>query len=62
MGVGGAAGVGAEDDRVGLSGTPTKVKRIENVVLTAKESVNVEPTDENLDALVKELISSHIIG
>lgn len=62
IGLWSAADVEAEDNRIGLSGSPTKVKKIENVVLTAKESVNVEPTDENLDALVKELISSHIIG
>lgn len=57
-----AADINAEDSRLGLSGSPTKVKKIENVVLAAKESVNVENTDEGLDALVKELISSHIIG
>ena len=57
-----AADIEAEDSRLGLSGSPTKVKKIDNVVLTAKESIEVEPTDEGLDNLVKDLIASHIIG
>lgn len=62
IGLWNAADIEADDSRLGLSGSPTKVKKIENVVLTAKESVNVEPTEEALDGLVKELIASHIIG
>lgn len=62
IGLWNAADIEAEDSRLGLSGSPTKVKKIENVVLTAKESVNVEPTEEALDGLIKELIASHIIG
>ncbi|MBO5963348.1 MAG: electron transfer flavoprotein subunit beta/FixA family protein [Bacteroidales bacterium] len=62
IGLWNAADIEAEDSRLGLSGSPTKVKKIENVVLTAKESVNVEATEEGLDNLVKELIASHIIG
>lgn len=62
IGLWSAADIEAEDDRLGLTGSPTKVKKIENVVLAAKESVNVEPDDEGLDNLVKELIASHIIG
>lgn len=57
-----AADVQAEDDRIGLTGSPTKVKKIDNVVLTQKENVTVEPTDQNLDDLVKNLIDTHIIG
>ncbi|MEE1000563.1 MAG: electron transfer flavoprotein subunit beta/FixA family protein [Bacteroidales bacterium] len=62
IGLWSAADIEADDSRLGLSGSPTKVKKIENVVLTAKESVNVEPTEEALDGLIKELIASHIIG
>lgn len=62
IGLWNAADIEAEDSRLGLSGSPTKVKKIDNVVLTAKESIEVEPTDEGLDNLVKELIASHIIG
>lgn len=62
IGLWSAADIEAEDNRLGLSGSPTKVKKIDNVVLTAKESIEVEPTDESLDNLVKDLIASHIIG
>lgn len=62
IGLWSAADIEAEDGRLGLSGSPTKVKKIDNVVLTAKESIEVEPTDEGLDNLVKDLIASHIIG
>ena len=57
-----AADVEAEDNRIGLAGSPTKVKKIDNVVLTQKENVTIEPTEENLDNLVKNLIDTHIIG
>lgn len=62
IGLWNAADIEAENERLGLSGSPTKVKKIDNVVLTAKESIEVEPTDEGLDNLVKDLIASHIIG
>ncbi|MDR1725433.1 MAG: electron transfer flavoprotein subunit beta/FixA family protein [Bacteroidales bacterium] len=57
-----AADIQAEDSRLGLTGSPTKVKKIENVVLTAKESVKLSASDEDLDGLIKELITAHIIG
>ena len=52
----------ADDERLGLSGSPTKVKKIENVVLTQKESKILTPKDEDINDLMKELISSHILG
>jgi electron transfer flavoprotein beta subunit len=57
-----AADILAEDDRLGLGGSPTKVKKIENVVLTQKESKVLTSTDEDINTLMKELISSHILG
>lgn len=47
---------------LGLSGSPTKVKQIENVVFTAKESKRMTPADAEIDALMKELIQNHTIG
>jgi electron transfer flavoprotein beta subunit len=47
---------------LGMSGSPTKVKQIENVVFTAKESKRLEPTDAEIDGLMKELIANHTIG
>lgn len=47
---------------LGMSGSPTKVKQIESVVFAAKESKRLEPTDAEIDALMKELIVNHTIG
>ena len=47
--------------RLGLSGSPTKVKRIENVVLAHKEAEQVPPTEEGLGRLAQTLISEHIL-
>jgi len=52
----------AEPIQLGLSGSPTKVKRIENVVLQAKDAKVLTPADEGIDDLMKELIESHVIG
>ncbi|PID88974.1 MAG: hypothetical protein CSB01_04505 [Bacteroidia bacterium] len=49
-------------DELGLSGSPTKVKSIENVVFQAKEAKVLAPTDEAIDELMKELITNHTIG
>ncbi|MBN1815920.1 MAG: electron transfer flavoprotein subunit beta/FixA family protein [Sedimentisphaerales bacterium] len=46
----------------GRDGSPTKVHRIQSVVLTAKETKNVEPTQPALNAMVHELIVDHTIG
>jgi electron transfer flavoprotein beta subunit len=47
---------------LGLSGSPTKVKQIENVVFTAKESKRLTANDEEMEDLMKELIANHTIG
>ncbi|MDR0971940.1 MAG: electron transfer flavoprotein subunit beta/FixA family protein [Bacteroidales bacterium] len=57
-----ASDINAEDSRLGLTGSPTKVKKIENVVLTQKESKQLSSSNEDIDNLMKELIASHILG
>ena len=58
----GAAYVDADPQQIGMPGSPTKVKAIENVVFTAKESMTLENNDEQIEQLVKELIKNHTIG
>lgn len=48
--------------QLGLNGSPTKVKKIDNVVLQAKESRMISSSDEDIEELMIELISSHTIG
>ena len=47
---------------LGLKGSPTKVKAIENVVFQAKESKRLAGKDTEIDELMKELIANHTIG
>lgn len=58
----GAAFVEADPEQIGMAGSPTKVKAIENVVFTAKQSLTLENNDEQIEQLVKELIANHTIG
>jgi electron transfer flavoprotein beta subunit len=46
----------------GRSGSPTKVHRIQSVVLAAKETKDVEPTDEGIEAMIHELIEENTIA
>jgi len=48
--------------QLGLSGSPTKVKKIENVVFQAKESKSFTDADTDIEGLIQELISNHTIG
>jgi electron transfer flavoprotein beta subunit len=57
-----AAYVDADPEQIGLPGSPTKVKAIENVVFTAKENLRLENKDEHIENLVIELIANHTIG
>ena len=57
-----AAYVEADPEQIGLAGSPTKVKAIENVVFTAKESRSIDNNDEQIEELIKELIANHTIG
>ncbi|MGQ1947172.1 electron transfer flavoprotein subunit beta/FixA family protein [Geofilum sp. OHC36d9] len=47
---------------LGLKGSPTKVKTIENVVFQAKESKTLTSSDKDVEDLIKELILNHTIG
>jgi electron transfer flavoprotein beta subunit len=48
--------------QLGLTGSPTKVKKIENVVLQANDARVIMPDDIGIEELMKELIASHTIG
>ncbi len=46
----------------GRNGSPTKVHRIQSVVLAAKESKEVEPTDKGVSDMIHELIEEKTIA
>lgn len=58
----GAAFVEADPAQIGMAGSPTKVKAIENVVFSAKENLVLENNDEQIENLIKTLIANHTIG
>ena len=49
-------------DRLGLKGSPTKVKKIDNVVLAHKEGERIENSEAAINGLVVSLMQDHIIG
>ena len=57
-----AADVNADPERIGLKGSPTKVKNIQSVVLTGANFKKVEPTENGINSLIHELISDHTLG
>jgi electron transfer flavoprotein beta subunit len=58
----GVSDVGGDEVQFGLSGSPTKVKKIENIVFQAKESKKLTAADKDIDELMGELIANHTIG
>lgn len=52
----------ADPKELGLAGSPTKVKTVENVVFQVKESKRFDATPEAIDSLVRELMANHTIG
>ncbi|MCK4579200.1 MAG: electron transfer flavoprotein beta subunit/FixA family protein, partial [Candidatus Marinimicrobia bacterium] len=51
-----------EVERCGLAGSPTKVHKIESVVLAGGDHELVEPTGEGIGTLIDNLMKDHIFG
>lgn len=56
------ADVEGDPAQCGLSGSPTKVKAVKNIVFQAKESKTLTASDSDVEELVKELLEEKIIG
>lgn len=52
----------SDPEQLGLTGSPTKVKTIENVVLQSKGAKVISSSDDDIEELIKDLIGSHTIG
>ena len=52
----------ADVEWLGLSGSPTKVKKVENVILQSKEAKQINASDVELEDFIKELLENHTIG
>ena len=54
--------ISAEINRCGLSGSPTKVFRIQSIVLKKEGFTNVEPTEAGVKQLIHELVVDRTLG
>ena len=54
--------IGAEEKACGLSGSPTKVKAIYNVVLQSTETKIIPNTDDGIRNMIHELVADHILS
>ena len=56
------ADVNGDLAQCGLSGSPTKVKTIQNISFQAKESKTLTGSDQDVEDLIVELLANHTIG
>lgn len=56
------ADIDGDPQQCGLSGSPTKVKAVQNIVFQAKESKTLTSSDADVESLVRELLQEKIIG
>ena len=56
------ADVNGDLAQCGLSGSPTKVKAIQNIAFQAKESKTLTGSDKDVEDLIVELLANHTIG
>ena len=56
------ADVNGDLAQCGLSGSPTKVKAIQNISFQAKESRTLTGSDQDVEDLIVELLANHTIG
>ena len=56
------ADVDADLQQCGLSGSPTKVKAVQNIVFKAKENKVLTSSDADVEGLIQELLANHTIG
>jgi len=58
----GVEDIDAEMSKIGLAGSPTKVKSVESIVLTSDENKILSDSDGDVEMMIKELIENHTIG
>jgi electron transfer flavoprotein beta subunit len=51
-----------DEARLGLSGSPTQVYKVNFVVLDSTESKEIEPTPQGIKAMIEELVKEYVVG
>ncbi len=54
--------IGADLERCGLAGSPTKVFRVQSIVLTKEGYTEIPPTEEGIRQLIHELVVDRTLG
>ncbi|MCL4193550.1 MAG: electron transfer flavoprotein subunit beta/FixA family protein [Thermoguttaceae bacterium] len=54
--------IGADLNRCGLAGSPTKVYRVQAIVLTKEGHTQVQPTEEGVRQMIHELVVDRTLG
>jgi electron transfer flavoprotein beta subunit len=54
--------IGAEEEKIGLAGSPTQVHKVNFVVLESTASKEVSPTRAGIAAMIQELVQEYIVG
>jgi len=49
-------------ERCGIKGSPTKVHKVESVVLAGGSHIKIEPSKDGLGSLIDQLMEDHIFG
>lgn len=55
------ADIGADEDKLGLAGSPTKVLKVDSVVLETIKSREVQATSEDISVLLQDLAQDYIL-
>lgn len=55
------ADIGADENKLGLAGSPTKVLKIDSIVLETTKSREVQATSEDISALLQDLAQDYIL-
>ncbi len=56
-----AADIGADEGHLGLAGSPTKVLKVDYVVLTSSGSKEIAADNQGISGLVQELVADYIL-
>ena len=54
--------IGADLDRCGVAGSPTKVYRVQAIVLTKQGHTEIAPTEAGVRQLIQELVIDRTLG
>ena len=54
--------IGADFDRCGFAGSPTKVHRIQSIILKKEGFTEIAPTEEGIRSLIHELVTDRTLG